>query len=75
MCRSNEASLTRAAGALVRGVHLAAALRARLQACVALHAALGAPLPRALLRLLSHALCLIKVGRRPSLVRNGPGMK
>lgn len=60
--RSNEASLTRTAGLLVRGVHMAAALRARLQAAMALHAALGAPLPRGALRPLSHSLCLLKAG-------------
>jgi hypothetical protein len=59
--RAQVVSLTRMGAALVRGLHLAAALRARLHTSISLHALLGAPLNRSSLRLLSHNVCLLKV--------------
>lgn len=61
LCRSQEASVTRLAGSLLRGLHLAASLRAKAQGVIQLHALQKAPLSRACLRHLSLLLVLIKV--------------
>ena len=53
--------MTRLAGALLRGLHLAASLKARAQLVIQLHALQKAPLSRTCLRQLSHLLTLIKV--------------
>ena len=58
--------MTRLAGALLRGLHLAASLKARAQLVIQLHALQKAPLSRACLRQLSHLLTLIKVRISPA---------
>lgn len=67
--------MTRLAGALLRGLHLAASLKARAQLVIQLHALQKAPLSRACLRQLSHLLTLIKVNvlsaTTPQLLSNG----
>ena len=57
--------MTRLAGALLRGLHLAASLKARAQLVIQLHALQKAPLSRACLRQLSRLLTLIKVRVSP----------
>ena len=53
--------MTRLAGALLRGLHLAAYLKAQARLVVQLHALQKAPLSRSSLRHLSHLLTLVKV--------------
>ncbi len=59
--RSQEASVTRLAGALLRGLHLAASLKARARLVIQLHSLQKASLSRSCLCHLSHLLTLIKV--------------
>ena len=53
--------MTRLAGALLRGLHLAASLKAKARLVIQLHSLQKAPLSRSCLRHLSHLLTLIKV--------------
>ena len=64
--------MTRLAGALLRGLHLAASLKARAQLVIQLHALQKAPLSRACLRQLSHLLTLIKVRISPATIPQLP---
>ena len=54
--------MTRLAGALLRGLHLAASLKAKARLVIQLHSLQKAQLSRSSLRHLSHLLTLIKVG-------------
>ena len=54
--------MTRLAGALLRGLHLAASLKAKARLVIQLHSLQKAQLSRSSLRHLSHLLALIKVG-------------
>ena len=65
-CRSSasEATLTKQAAALVRGVDLVAGLRNRLQLLLDLHAVAAIPVTQQALSLFVTSICLVKVSLR-----------
>jgi len=60
--------VTKLAGALLRGLHLAASLKSKAQLVIQLHALQKAPLSRSCLRQLSQLLTLIKVCMEKSVM-------
>lgn len=64
--------MTRLAGALLRGLHLAASLKAKAWLVIQLHSLQKAPLSRSCLRFLSHLLTLVKVSTKIGLLAIWP---